>query len=219
MDFFEHLCPPEWIIVVEGHKAREREYMHPPDSELVAKAKNKDKQAFVELFKRYKDKIYGYLSRYLGDYETAKDLTVDTFLSVYENLATYKEEGKFSSWIYRIATNCAKKEFRKKTRYAEISLERPVDTEGTIKLGDLMADEKARPDHKAEIGDLKEFVYKMVSQLDEKYKDAILLCDVEGLTYDEAAKVLKSNPETVHTRVVRARKLLYKVLRKYKSEF
>ena len=193
--------------------------MHPTDSKLIEKSKKGDKNAFVVLFKRYKDKIYGYLTRYMGDYTKAQDLTIETFLSVYTNLNAYKEEGKFSSWLYKIATNCAKKELRKKKYYKEISLEDPIDEKGVAKLSEIIASDKTRPDSKASSDDLKEFVHKIISRLDKKYKDVVLLCDVENLTYEEAAKILKTNKETIHTRVRRARKMLYKLLKKYECEF
>lgn len=184
------------------------------DEELVARAKRKDKQAFTQLIDKYRNKILGYLYRYVGDYHKAEDLTVETFLNAYNRLHTYKEMGKFSSWLYRIATNCAKKELQRRARRREVSLDKPVDKEGEVSLSDLIADERARPDYSVREKELKEFVYKVISKLDKKYKEALLLCDVEGLSYEEAGKILKSNPITVGTRVRRARIMLYKMLRK-----
>lgn len=193
--------------------------MHPPDQELIKKAKRKDKHAFTVLIDRYSDKILGYLYRYVGDYQKAEDLTVETFLNAYNRLHTYTEMGKFSSWLYRIATNCAKKELQKKIRRKEVSLEKPIDEKGDISLGDMIADEKTRPDYTARETELKEFVYKAMAKLDSKYRDAILLCDVEGMSYEEASKVLKCNQITVGTRVRRARMMLHNLLRKYGYEF
>lgn len=192
--------------------------MHPSDQELVEKVLHKDKQAFVTLFDRYKDKILGYLYGYVGDYEKARDLTLKTMTSVYENLHAYKGVGKLSSWIYAIATNFAKKELRKRKAHKEVSLEAPIDKEGTITLSDMLADERSRPDYNASVADLKDFVYQLLSKLDEKYKEVLLLCDIKGLTYEEAAKILKCNPVTVGTRVRRARKKFYEILQKYRSE-
>ncbi|MCM8790962.1 MAG: sigma-70 family RNA polymerase sigma factor [Candidatus Omnitrophica bacterium] len=97
------------------------------DSELVEKVKAGDKEAYVVLFNRYKDRIYGYLSRYLGDAELAQDVTLETFLSVYNNLPGYDEMSVFSSWIYRIATNYAKKALRRKISRKEVALEETLD--------------------------------------------------------------------------------------------
>ncbi|MFH1593521.1 MAG: sigma-70 family RNA polymerase sigma factor [Candidatus Omnitrophota bacterium] len=193
--------------------------MYPPDEELIARAKKKDKQAFTQLIDRYSSKILGYLNRYVGDYQKAEDLTSETFLNVYDRMDTYTEIGKFSSWLYMIATNCAKKELERKKRRQEVSLERPLEKEEKISLRELISDERERPDYSAREKELKELVYKAMDKLDKKYKDALLLCDIEGLPYDEVAKILKTNPITVGTRVRRARVMLYNILRKYGYDF
>lgn len=190
--------------------------MHIPDEELVAKAKAGDKQAFTELWDRYSGKILGYLYRYVGDYQKAEDLTIETFLSAYNHLSDYDEMGKFSSWLYRIATNCAKMEIRASKHDADVALDKPLDEGSEETLKDLIADERERPDYSAREKELKEFVYKVMSKLDKKYRDTLLLCDVEGLSREEAARVLKTNRITVETRLRRARKMLYGVL---KSEY
>ena len=188
--------------------------MYPLDKDLIEKVKAKDKQAFTVLFDRYSGKIFGYLYRYLGDYQKAQDLTVETFLSVYTKVHTYTEAGKFSSWLYKIATNFAKKELRKRSHRKEISLDESVDEEGRASLGELIEDDKMRPDYTARQAELKEEVYKVVSRLDKKYKDVLLLCDVEGLPHEEVAKILKSNAITIGTRLRRARKQLHDILEK-----
>jgi RNA polymerase sigma-70 factor (ECF subfamily) len=189
--------------------------MDPSDEILIEKAKSGDKQAFTELFDKYSHKILGYLYRYVGDYQLAEDLTIETFLNVYSSLGTYKEIGKFSSWLYKIATNCAKKELRKKERKKEISLDEPVETdEGATNIGELIADERDRPDYNVRETELKELIYRIISKLDKKYKEVLMLCDVEGLSHEEASKILKSNPITIGTRLRRARQALYSLLQK-----
>ena len=96
--------------------------MAPEDQELIIKAKAGDKQAFTELFNRYRKKILSYLYRCTGDYQLAEDVTIDTFLNAYTSLARYKEMGQFSSWLYRIATNRVRDELRKRGRHKEAPL-------------------------------------------------------------------------------------------------
>lgn len=185
------------------------------DQELVEKVKAGDKEAFTELFDRYSGKILGYLFRYIGNYQTAEDLTVETFLNAYNNLPAYEERGTFSSWLYRIATNCAKMEVRKRLVRKETSLEEPVDEPEGLKLGDMIPDETSRPDYEARQKEFKEYIYRFVNKLGKKYKDAFLLCDVEGMGYEQAAGVLGSNAKTIGTRLRRARKVLYNIMKKY----
>jgi len=192
--------------------------MYLSDKELIEKAKKKDKQAFTVLFDRYKDKILAYLTGYIGNRELAKDVTIETFMKAYKNLHTYREIGSFSSWLYTIATNGAKKEFRRKMRHKEVSIDKPLGTDEKITLGELIEDNRNRPDFAAKAADLKQFIYQMLSKLDEKYKKVIILCDLQGLSYEEAGKILKCNPITIGTRVRRARRRLYKIFTKYRSE-
>ncbi|MCM8790957.1 MAG: sigma-70 family RNA polymerase sigma factor [Candidatus Omnitrophica bacterium] len=192
--------------------------IQPTDEQLVAKAKAGDKEAFVVLFKRHKNRIYSYLSRYLADDEKAQDLTLETFMNVYNHLKDYEEEGRFLPWVYRIATNCAKKEFRKR-KLADVSLDQPSAEGSDESIGDMIADEMQRPDHTAMRGEIREIIEKALLKLSEKYRHALLLCDVEGFTHEEAAGILNTNAKTVGTHVLRARKILYKFLLKLKDEF
>lgn len=193
--------------------------MHPSDEELIQKAKGRDKQAFTVLMDRYSDRICGYLYRYVRDRQIAEDLTVETFLNAYNRLDTYEEMGKFSSWIYMIATNCAKKELQRRKRRGEVSLNKPVDEAGELSLEDLIVDERSRPDYTAREAELKEFIYKAMSEMDDKYKDILMLCDVEGHSNQEVAKILKANPITIGTRLRRARRMLYDILKRYGYDF
>jgi RNA polymerase sigma-70 factor (ECF subfamily) len=191
-----------------------------PDNELIARAKNNDKQAFTVIFDRYRNKILGYIYRYIGDYQRAEDLTVETFLSAYNSLAGYDERGLFSSWLYKIATNYAKKELRHRSRRpGEVSLEAPTTTDGDSTLGDMMTDERSRPDYDLEEAELKELDYKVISDMKDIYKDVLILCDVEGLSHNEAAKILNTNSPTVGTRLIRARRMLYEILMKHGYKF
>jgi RNA polymerase sigma-70 factor, ECF subfamily len=190
-----------------------------PDEELIAKAKAGDKQAFTELIYRYNGKMLSYLYRYIGDYQKAEDLTVETFLGAYQSLHTYKEMGKFSSWLYRIATNCAKKEARKKPPVFEVSLDSPIDDGGETHLEDAIVDERSDAKNGIKQNDLKELLNKAILKLDKKYREAILLCDVQGLSQEEAAGILDSNTVTIGSRIRRARKMLYGILKKYAGEF
>ena len=124
--------------------------------------------------------------------------------------------GAFSSWLYKIARDYAKKEFRRRDRHKEVSLDEPViDGMEDLSLGDMMADDTKRPDYEARKKELSDFIYKTLAKFNKKYKDVLLLCDIEGLGYEEAAVILKCNPITIGTRLKRARKMLYDILKKY----
>lgn len=195
--------------------------MFPSDEELIQRAKENDGDAFTALYKRYSGKILGYLYRYIGDYQRAEDLTIQTFMNAYNRIREYKEMGQFSAWLYRIATNCAKREIQNLSRRKEVSLDTFGASEDGEEAGmdEFIKDESSRPDYSARETELKEFINKIISGLDGKYKDVLLLCDVQGLSYDDAAKILKTTASTVGTRVMRARTILYDILRKHKYTF
>lgn len=184
-----------------------------PEKEVIAKAKKGDKEAFKKLFEKHHGKILSYIYRYVGDYQKAEDITIETFLDVYRRLPDYTEEGKFLSWVYKIAVNFAKKKFRKK-KTTEVSLDQPVDDKGKIDLGGLLSDGKLRPDYEAVKSELAGLIEECIAKLDKKYKNVLLLCDVQGISHDAAARTLKCSKTAVSTRLERARRLLYDTLQK-----
>lgn len=187
-------------------------------NELVLKAKV-DKAAFTQLYNLYKGQIFGYLYNYLGDYSKAEEICQQTFISCYKHLASYEPRRKFSSWLYKIATNLAKDEIRRAKRHeGEVSLEAPIKKgEGkTIVYGDVIPDESLRPDIEPRQKELEAHILGVINSLPDKYKEVLLLCDVQGLSYEEAARILNSVPGTIGTQLRRARKLFRQ---KIKLEF
>lgn len=187
------------------------------DGKLIERVRQKDKEAFVAIFEKYKDKIFRYLYGYLRDYERAREFTLDTFMKAYSCIDQYQERGKFSSWLYAIARNKAKREIENRSKHKIVSLDAAVYQEGAVALVDLIEDNRQRPDYRARVKELEEAVYDVLDKLDEKYREALILCDMEGLSYIEAAKIVNTNPITIGTRVRRARKMFYDQLKRYKK--
>lgn len=196
----------------------EKQGLQPPDDELVRRVLGNDKQAFVELFDRYKDRVFKYLYGYTHDREKANDLTLETMMNAYNALPKYESRDRFSSWLFTIATNLAKTELARRKRSMEVSLEEPIDKESGLALEDLLSSGAARPDERLILEDLKDFIYKILAKLDEKYREVILLYDIEEMSYLEIARILKCNPITVGTRLKRARRQFYELLKEHKGE-
>ena len=186
---------------------------HFSDRDLIQRAKEGDKEAYKELFNKYNGKILSYLARYIGDYQKAEDVTIETFLDVYKRLPDYEEKGKFLPWVYMIATNFAKKEFRKR-KIKEVSLDKPISGESGATFGDLSGDDKFRPDHKVIKDELEMIIEQIISKFDKKYRSVLLLCDIQELSYEETAYIMKCSKLTVGTRLNRARKMLHEALKK-----
>lgn len=185
------------------------------DHALVAAAKGGDEAAFAEIVARYRSPITNYLYRFLNDYEEAVDLAQETFVRVYFALERYHTEYAFSTYIYRIATNLAISELRRRKRRKLVSLT------GLFQYGNDEAKDFEPPDEKPlAVDDLIETerartIAGAIAALPEKYRAAVVLRDVEGKTYDEIATIMRLGLGTTKSRISRARKLLAERLKNH----
>ncbi|MBF0217599.1 MAG: sigma-70 family RNA polymerase sigma factor [Candidatus Omnitrophica bacterium] len=186
------------------------------DLELVERAQNGDKEAFGALFERYSGRIYSYLSRFMRDHTLAKDVTVETFILAYTNIGRYTEKGKFMGWVYRIATNCARKALSKRNRERrrEVDLDKPCGEDSSFTLIDLIESNTYRPDRMVMSEEARDFVRAKLAEMDHKYREIILLCDLEDMAIKAAADILRINVNTAATRLKRARIIFYRLIKK-----
>ncbi|MCM8797900.1 MAG: sigma-70 family RNA polymerase sigma factor [Candidatus Omnitrophica bacterium] len=178
------------------------------DEELLLKAKEKDNEAFQELHRRYRKKILNYVYRLLGRYELAEETTQETFVRVYLNLERCTAEN-IAGWIYTIARNLAMNELKKLKQEQTVSLEETIfDGEGKkILLIDALADEKTvEPDARRK--ELENRIQGAINSLPIKYREVIVLCGIQELSYEEAARILNCSVRNVAVRLFRARKML-----------
>ena len=92
------------------------------DEQLILQFQNEDKGAYVEIVMRYKDRLVNFLYRFTGNRETAEDISQETFLKLYKNKDKYSEIAKFSTWLYTIALNEARSNFRKEKKHSAVSI-------------------------------------------------------------------------------------------------
>lgn len=182
--------------------------------ELLAKsAKEGDARAFDELFNRYKKPILNFIYRLIGSKETAEDVALEAFMKVYENLSIYDPEKKFSTWLYTIARNLAKNSLRDKKYFKDRSLEETIaDGDEALHLKDVLEDPSIRPDVIAQDNELAEEAQRVLNGLPDEYREVITLCSVQGLTYEEAARILNCSIATISNRLEKAKKLFVKTL-------
>ncbi len=186
------------------------------DHELMAAVQSGDEQAFQEIVRRYRNPITNFLFRMLDDYDRAVELAQETFLRVYTNAARYRATFHFSTYIYRIATNLAISELRQRRRRKLVSLFLPWSRHEDEEETALDIPDK-RPLQDAELieRERRAAVARAIQTLPEKYRVALVLRDVEGLSYEDIANVLKISEGTVKSRINRARGLLRDKLRAY----
>lgn len=185
------------------------------DHALIEATKNGDEAAFALIVGRYRNPITNYLYRFLNDYEEAVDLAQETFVRVYFAIDRYHTEYAFSTYIYRIATNLAISELRKRKRRTILSLTGLFQSEDDEQVEFQPPDNRSRPDEDLAEDERSRVIAKAIVALPEKYRIPIILRDIEGKSYDEVAEILDLGLGTTKSRISRARGLLKEKLKHY----
>jgi RNA polymerase sigma-70 factor (ECF subfamily) len=175
-----------------------------------------DEDAFAELVGRYRNQITSYIYRMVNDYDTAVDLAQETFIRVYRAAGRYQTTHAFSTYIYRIATNVAISELRKRKRRRLVSLTGLLTSPDGEELMDFQpADDKPLQDIALIDAEKRAVIKRAISTLPDRYRAPLVLRDVEGKSYDEIAAILQTSEGTVKSRINRARNFLRDKMRNY----
>jgi RNA polymerase sigma-70 factor (ECF subfamily) len=185
-----------------------RKPLTPSDEELIERFQGGDVYAFEMIVNRYKDPLLNFVYHFLGDRIDAEDVVQETFLRVYRNKHLYRNIAKFSTWIYTIAGNLAKTELRRRKRRRLFSISqmgfdnKDFDVPDPLRTADVVVD-----------GDMKEaFIRKEIDALPVKFKEVVVLRDIDEFSYEEISDILKIPIGTVKSRVNRGRLRLQKRL-------
>ncbi|HEY0154126.1 MAG TPA: sigma-70 family RNA polymerase sigma factor [Longimicrobium sp.] len=177
------------------------------DHELVALAQKGSEKAYRELLGRYQRPVFSLVYRMLRDREQAEDLAQETFVRVFNNIGRYDPKYKFSSWIFKIATNLTIDHIRKK-EVATVSIDgsRYAVTPDEIEASTItVASDDENPEERLEAKELGESIEGAIGALRPEYRTAILLRHVEGREYQEIADIMSLPLGTVKTFIHRAR--------------
>jgi len=186
------------------------------DHSLIEATRTGDEAAFKELVRRYSNQITNYVYRMLEDYDQAVDLAQETFVRVYFNIERYQATYSFSTYIYRIAHNLAISELRKRKRHRLIPLPTFFSDKDSEEVEVELPDQKQVLAEDAMIDEERRLaVARAISSLPEKYRAALVLCDLEEKSYEEISEILGLPTGTVKSRINRARNLLKEKLREY----
>ncbi|WP_053361359.1 RNA polymerase sigma factor SigW [Bacillus sp. FJAT-27251] len=170
-----------------------------------------DQNAYGEIVELYKDKIFQLCYRMLGNRHEAEDIAQEAFIRAYINIHSFNQNKKFSSWIYRIATNLCIDRIRKKKPDYFLDAEVP-GTDG-LNMYSQIASEASLPEDELESLELQETVQKEIAKLPEKYRTVIVLKYIEELSLNEISEILDLPLGTVKTRMHRGREALRQQLR------
>ncbi|UCE19771.1 MAG: sigma-70 family RNA polymerase sigma factor [Gemmatimonadota bacterium] len=190
----------------------QRKQRTPADEELLKKVHEGDPGAFDMIVKRYKMRLLNFVFRFVGDRDQAEELVQETFLRVFRERKNHERISNFSTWIFTIAGNLAKSELRRRKRWRFFSLDQPESEEGTEFE---IPDESQRPDDLTHDRMIERAVEEAMETLSPKYREAVILRDIQGFAYEEIAEIIGCPVGTVKSRVNRARLRLQEELKEW----
>jgi RNA polymerase sigma-70 factor (ECF subfamily) len=182
----------------------------PSDEVLAARAAAGDDTAFEALVARYQHRVYRLACRLTSETDAA-DVLQDTFLQIYRHLPTFRGDARFSTWIYRVATNASLMHRRARARRPAESLEEflpQFDANGRHSRTPEALQMASRIDELLDRRELAERAWAAIERLPDLYREAFVLRDLEELSTAEVAQVLGVEPATVRQRVHRARMMV-----------
>jgi RNA polymerase sigma-70 factor (ECF subfamily) len=178
------------------------------ESDLIARAGSGELSAFNTLVERYQTPVYNLCLRLLGNPQGAEDATQDAFIAAYRRLDTFRG-GSFRSWLFRIAANASYDELRWRRSRPQVSID---ERQGAGERAFDVADKAPSPGERAEQSELRAALNDALAELPYEQCLAIVLCDMQGLDYNEIAEVMQCSLGTVKSRIARGRGRLREIL-------
>jgi len=192
------------IIASSQSKSLSRDFSLVNDCELVSTAISGTEGSFEELVRRYQRPISAYVYRMVGDYESALDLTQEIFIKVYGSLRRYRAEFKFSTWIYKIAHNCAVDHLRRSSTREQSLISGTESDNFELPL----ESSRLTPEQESERKERRIEIEGVIRALPSNYRELIILRQSQDLTYEEIVEVTGLPLGTVKNRLFRAREMM-----------
>jgi len=182
------------------------------DQQLVERAQRGDKKAFELLVAKYQRKLARLLSRFIRDPAEVEDVAQDAFIKAYRALPSFRGESAFYTWLYRIGINTAKNYLVALGRRAPTATEFDSEDAENFENGDQLRDVDT-PENELMSKQIAQTVNDTMEALPEELRTAIVLREIDGLTYEEIATVMNCPIGTVRSRIFRARETIAERLR------
>ncbi|MEZ4448119.1 MAG: sigma-70 family RNA polymerase sigma factor [Nannocystaceae bacterium] len=189
------------------------------DRRLIRRIKAGDERAFQELVATYQNRIFGLVYRMINNRQEAEDLAQDVFLTVYRAIGTYRGEGRFYTWLYRVASNHCKNRIKYlKGRHFNTRLDVDDHAEAQMPSGQggalhSLQSQVPGPEQMTEGNRLQRAIQREIAALDEEHRLLIVLRDIEGMTYQDIMRITGLAEGTVKSRLHRARVALKERMR------
>ncbi|MBS1208878.1 MAG: rpoE [Proteobacteria bacterium] len=177
------------------------------DQQLVERVQRGDKQAFGLLVSKYQRKLSRLLSRMIRDPAEVEDVAQEAFIKAYRALPSFRGESAFYTWLYRIGINTAKNYLVSQGRRAPTTTEIEAEDAEQYESGELLRDNDT-PERLLQTRQIGETVNQAMEALPEELRTAIVLREIEGLSYDEIAAAMNCPIGTVRSRIFRAREAI-----------
>ncbi len=180
------------------------------EAQFIEKLKAGDADSFNTLVDRFGGHVYGLLLRITKDPEEAQDLTQETFLRALKGIKKFRGESGIRTWLFRIAINQSRNRFRwwKRRRKSKTDSIDAKKADSEITIGEGLSDDSPGPLENVMMAERKRMLLNAISELPDAYREAVVLCDIEGLSYEEISEILEIGMGTVKSRIARGRKEL-----------
>jgi RNA polymerase sigma-70 factor (ECF subfamily) len=178
------------------------------EAQLVERSQAGDRLAFDELVRRHADRLYAVVLRFVADADEAEEVTQETFLRAWRNIGKFELRSQFFTWLYRIGINEAKRRAERTPPPGRIASIDDTPIENAPDWSDA-------PEFRAEQGHLRRVLEDAVRALPIKYRTALILRDVEGLSTEEAAEVMELGEAAFKSRLHRARLAVRRAVDQY----
>jgi RNA polymerase sigma-70 factor (ECF subfamily) len=184
---------------------------------LVQAAKQDDLDAFNRLVLEYQQPVFNVALRMLNDMDAADDAAQQAFISAYQKLNTFRG-GSFKAWLMRIVTNKCYDMLRHKKRHPTQSIdENPYDPDEDYESASMLESNDLSPEDQVAVNELEAAVQHCIEDLPPEFKAAVVLVDLQGMNYQEAADITRAPLGTIKSRLARARMNLQDCLHKFKE--
>jgi RNA polymerase sigma-70 factor, ECF subfamily len=171
-----------------------------------------ESREFEDVVSRYLPVLYRRAYRFVGDPHDAEDAVQDALLSAYKHLDQFKATAKLTTWLTTIVTNSALTQLRRRPRNAHVSLNEQLGQEQDYSLSETLADERPNPEDQLASSESRGFLMQFVSELSPSLQQAVKLRYLDGLSVNEAARILEVPVATMKSRLWRARGLLKQMM-------
>ena len=171
---------------------------------MIQAARGGDLDAFNRLVLGYQDLVYNHAYRMIGEEESADDATQNTFISAYNHLGSFRG-GSFKAWLLRIVTNACYDELRRRKRRPTVPLEPLDDTGEEVESAHWMVDPIDQPEKQVEQAELQRAIQHCLDNLPSDFRSTVIMVDIQGLDYVEAAQAIGKPIGTIKSRLARAR--------------